>query len=45
VPPHQIISAKLLLKIQHSTPLHEKHKAVVKMVMNEREATRRSLKR
>lgn len=36
---------KLPLRIQHSTLLHEKHKAAVKMVMNEREATRRSLKR
>jgi len=45
VPPHQPISAKLPLRIQHSTPLHEKHEAVVKMLTNERETTRQSLKR
>jgi len=35
----------LPLRIQHSTPLHEKHEAVVKMLTNERETTRQSLKR
>jgi hypothetical protein len=45
VPPHQIISAKLLLKIQHRTPLHEKHEAVVKTLTNERETMRQALKR
>jgi hypothetical protein len=45
VPPHQTISAKLPLRVQHSTPLHEKHEAVVKTLTNERETMRQALKR
>ena len=45
MPPHQTIFAKLPLRIQHGTPLHEEHDAVVKMLTNERETRRQSLKR
>ena len=46
--PHQSIFPKLTLRIhqrQHGTPRQERHDAAVKMVTNERKATRQSLKR
>ena len=45
VQPHQVISPKLPLRIQHSTLPHAKHDAMATKEMNARETTRQSLRR